>query len=37
MEEYIAELETRLDGELVDALDDAIGQKMEENQQEKTR
>lgn len=37
MEEYIVELETRLDGELVDALDDAIGQKMEENKQEKIR
>lgn len=33
----MAELETMLDGELVDALDDTIGQKIEDNHREKTR
>lgn len=37
MEQHMAELETMLDGELVDALDDTIGQKIEENHREKTR
>ena len=37
MEQYVAELEARLDGELVDALDDSIGQKVQENKEEKSR
>lgn len=37
MEEHIRELESMLDGELVDALDDALQQKMEENQLETNR
>lgn len=37
MEEHVAELETLLDAELVDALDDTIGEKIEDNQREKTR
>lgn len=37
MEEHVAELETLLDAELVDALDDTIGEKIEDNHREKTR
>eukprot|EP00904_Undaria_pinnatifida_P002303 jgi/Undpi1/12073/HiC_scaffold_4.g01771.m1 len=37
MEEHVAELETLLDAELVDALDDTIGEKIEHNQREKAR
>lgn len=37
IEEHVAELETLLDAELVDALDDTIGEKIEDNQREKTR
>lgn len=37
MEKYICELEAVLDGDLVDALDDNLGQKMEDNHKEKVR
>lgn len=37
MAEYLSELETILDGELVDALDDSVGQKMKVNQEERAR
>lgn len=37
MEKHISELEARMDGELVDALDDSISQKIEDNSREKTR